>query len=108
MREYWDARAAEDALFFVDNRIPNRGEDRERFWDGGEEAPRTRGAGRAGEGVEGGEGIAAATHAQGDEDADVCRGRGVVVVAQVDASHGHGQLRIFLRVNHKAHLPLLL
>jgi len=38
MREFWDARAAEDALYFVDNRIPYRGESRERFWDGGEES----------------------------------------------------------------------
>lgn len=38
MRKYWDARAKEDALFFVDNRLAYRGSDRDLFWAGGEES----------------------------------------------------------------------
>jgi len=36
MRSYWDARAREDAFFFVDNRLEYRHPDLERFWAGGE------------------------------------------------------------------------
>ena len=38
MADFWDARAAEDAFFFVDNRQRYRRPDRERFWQGGEES----------------------------------------------------------------------
>jgi SAM-dependent methyltransferase len=38
MRQFWDARAAEDAFFFVDNRLDYGHPDEERFWAGGEEA----------------------------------------------------------------------
>ena len=37
MREFWDDRAREDALYFVDNREPYRHADLERFWRKGEE-----------------------------------------------------------------------
>jgi SAM-dependent methyltransferase len=37
MRDYWDARAKEDAFFFVDNRLEYRHPDKERFWEGGPE-----------------------------------------------------------------------
>jgi SAM-dependent methyltransferase len=36
-RSFWDARAAEDAFFFVDNRLDYRHPDLDRFWKGGEE-----------------------------------------------------------------------
>jgi SAM-dependent methyltransferase len=36
--EFWDARAREQALFFVDNRLDYRRPDAEAFWAGGEEA----------------------------------------------------------------------
>lgn len=36
MAAFWDARAREDALFFVDNRLPYRGGDRKAFWADGE------------------------------------------------------------------------
>ena len=32
MRRYWDARAREDAFFFVDSRQPYRSPDTDRFW----------------------------------------------------------------------------
>jgi SAM-dependent methyltransferase len=32
MREFWDARAAENAMFFVDNRLDYADTDAERFW----------------------------------------------------------------------------
>jgi len=32
MERFWDARAREDPWFFVDNRMPYRGADLERFW----------------------------------------------------------------------------
>ena len=38
MADFWDARADEDAFFFVDNRQRYRKPDRERFWRGGEES----------------------------------------------------------------------
>lgn len=38
MADFWDARADEDAFFFVDNRQAYRRTDRERFWAGGEES----------------------------------------------------------------------
>jgi len=37
MREFWDARASEDAYYFVDNRLDYRHPDVERFWAGGEQ-----------------------------------------------------------------------
>jgi SAM-dependent methyltransferase len=37
MREFWDARAEENAVFFVDNRLDYRSPDLERFWKGGQE-----------------------------------------------------------------------
>lgn len=37
MRDFWDDRAREDALYFVDNREPYRHADAERFWRKGEE-----------------------------------------------------------------------
>lgn len=37
MREFWDARAAEDAFYFVDNRLEYGRPDAERFWAGGAE-----------------------------------------------------------------------
>jgi SAM-dependent methyltransferase len=36
-RSFWDARAEEDAFFFVDNRLDYRKPDLDRFWRGGEE-----------------------------------------------------------------------
>jgi SAM-dependent methyltransferase len=36
MRRFWDARADEDAFFFVDNRLDYRNPDLERFWEAGE------------------------------------------------------------------------
>lgn len=36
MRRFWDARAREDALFFVDNRLEYGSADAERFWRDGE------------------------------------------------------------------------
>src|SRR4051812_41350637 len=36
MARYWDARAREDAWYFVDNRLAYRNPDRARFWAGGE------------------------------------------------------------------------
>lgn len=36
MQRFWDRRAAEDAFFFVDNRMPYRTPDLERFWAEGE------------------------------------------------------------------------
>jgi SAM-dependent methyltransferase len=36
MREFWDARAREDALYFIDNRRRYRDPDLEGFWAGGE------------------------------------------------------------------------
>lgn len=36
MGRFWDRRAREDAFHFVDNRIPYRSGERERFWRGGE------------------------------------------------------------------------
>lgn len=38
MREFWDARARENALYFVDNRLDYRSPDAESFWQGGVEA----------------------------------------------------------------------
>lgn len=38
MRRFWDARAAEDPFYFVDNRLRYGEPDLERFWAGGEEA----------------------------------------------------------------------
>ena len=35
MRRFWDARAREDALYFVDSRVPYRAADAERFWSEG-------------------------------------------------------------------------
>jgi SAM-dependent methyltransferase len=35
-RRFWDARADEDAFFFVDNRLDYRNPDLDRFWRGGE------------------------------------------------------------------------
>jgi SAM-dependent methyltransferase len=37
MRRFWDARAAEDPFYFVDNRLTYRDADLERFWVGGRE-----------------------------------------------------------------------
>ena len=37
MREFWDARAAEDAFYFVDNRLEYGQPETERFWAGGRE-----------------------------------------------------------------------
>jgi SAM-dependent methyltransferase len=37
MREFWDARAAEDAYYFVDNRLAYSAPDAKAFWRGGEE-----------------------------------------------------------------------
>jgi ubiquinone/menaquinone biosynthesis C-methylase UbiE len=37
MRDFWDDRAREDALYFVDNREPYRHADADRFWRKGEE-----------------------------------------------------------------------
>jgi SAM-dependent methyltransferase len=37
MREFWDARAAEDPYYFVDNRLEYGDPDLQRFWDGGPE-----------------------------------------------------------------------
>src|SRR2546429_7518949 len=36
MRRFWDARAREDAFFFVDSRQPYRSPDPDRFWTGEE------------------------------------------------------------------------
>ena len=36
MRNFWDARAAEDPYFFVDNRLAYGDPDTEEFWSGGE------------------------------------------------------------------------
>jgi SAM-dependent methyltransferase len=36
MRRFWDRRAAEDAFYFVDNRLDYRNPDLERFWADGE------------------------------------------------------------------------
>src|SRR4051812_27587858 len=38
MAAFWDARAREDAFFFVDDRLAYGAPDTERFWAGGEEA----------------------------------------------------------------------
>lgn len=38
MRRFWDARAAEDPFYFVDNQGAYRNTDLERFWAGGREA----------------------------------------------------------------------
>jgi len=38
LERYWDARARENALFFVDSRLDYRSPDEEAFWRGGEEA----------------------------------------------------------------------
>jgi SAM-dependent methyltransferase len=38
MERFWDARAREDALFFVDSRMAYSAPDEEQFWRGGEEA----------------------------------------------------------------------
>lgn len=38
MREFWDARADEDAFFFVDNRLEYGNPDLDEFWAGGAEA----------------------------------------------------------------------
>jgi SAM-dependent methyltransferase len=37
MKDYWDARADEDAFYFVDNRLEYGDPDLERFWAGGPE-----------------------------------------------------------------------
>ena len=37
VERFWDDRAREDAFHFVDSRLPYRGGDDERFWNGGEE-----------------------------------------------------------------------
>jgi hypothetical protein len=37
MRSFWDSRARERALFFVDNRLDYNDPDAQRFWKGGEE-----------------------------------------------------------------------
>ena len=37
MRDFWDARAAEDAFYFVDNRLAYGAPDTETFWRGGEQ-----------------------------------------------------------------------
>ncbi len=37
MKDYWDARADEDAFYFVDNRLEYRDPDLEEFWAGGPE-----------------------------------------------------------------------
>ena len=37
IREFWDARAAEDAFYFVDNRLEYGRPDADRFWAGGVE-----------------------------------------------------------------------
>jgi ubiquinone/menaquinone biosynthesis C-methylase UbiE len=38
MRKFWDARAREDAYYFIDNRLEYGGSDEERFWTGGPHA----------------------------------------------------------------------
>src|SRR4051812_21601963 len=38
MERYWDARAREDAYYFVDSRLDHRSPDEQAFWDGGEQA----------------------------------------------------------------------
>jgi len=38
MEDFWDARAREDAFWFVDNRRPYRAGDEPAFWEGGERA----------------------------------------------------------------------
>jgi SAM-dependent methyltransferase len=38
MRRFWDARAREDAFYFVDNQLRYRDPDIERFWAGGRDA----------------------------------------------------------------------
>src|SRR4051812_18618871 len=38
MAAFWDARAREDAFYFVDDRLTYRAPQQERFWAGGEEA----------------------------------------------------------------------
>jgi SAM-dependent methyltransferase len=38
MAAFWDARAREDAFFFVDDRLAYRAPDLDRFWAGGEQA----------------------------------------------------------------------
>jgi len=35
MRDFWDARARENAFYYVDNRVDYRDPDRVSFWDGG-------------------------------------------------------------------------
>lgn len=37
MARFWDARAREDALYFIDNTLAYKGADRSRFWQRGEE-----------------------------------------------------------------------
>ncbi len=37
MRSFWDDRAREDALYFVDNRLAYGDADADAFWSGGEE-----------------------------------------------------------------------
>jgi SAM-dependent methyltransferase len=38
MERYWDARAREDAFYFVDSRLSYRSPDEDAFWEGGEQA----------------------------------------------------------------------
>src|SRR5436190_3491786 len=38
MREFWDARAEENAYYFIDNRLDYRDPDSDAFWTGGREA----------------------------------------------------------------------
>jgi SAM-dependent methyltransferase len=38
MKRFWDARAKEDAFYFVDNQLDYKNPDIDRFWDGGREA----------------------------------------------------------------------
>jgi SAM-dependent methyltransferase len=38
MERYWDARAREDAFYFVDSRLAYRSPDEAAFWEGGEQA----------------------------------------------------------------------
>ena len=37
MREFWDRRAEENALYYVDNRLEYSDPDDERFWSAGKE-----------------------------------------------------------------------
>jgi hypothetical protein len=72
MREFWDARARENALYFVDNTLDYRTPDTDRFWRQGHDALDRKGDGTSLAGVEDASADACLSHVVRGEGTQFC------------------------------------